>query len=71
MTRPLTRSQVAALAADLAAMLERIESGDLVATAAMRYRIEGAVAVLDTIQGRATSLAFDVAPTQPEPGPSR
>lgn len=52
MSRPLTHSEVAALAMDLRAMLERIEAGELDATAAMRHRIEGAIAVLDVIQGR-------------------
>lgn len=52
MSRPLTRAEVAALAADLRAILERIEAGDLDATTAMRYRLEGAIAVLDVIQGR-------------------
>jgi hypothetical protein len=51
--KPLTASQVQALTDDLRAMLDRIEAGDLVATAAMRHRIEGAIAVLDVVQGRA------------------
>jgi hypothetical protein len=34
-------------------MLERIEAGELDATAAMRHRIEGAIAMLDVVQGRA------------------
>jgi hypothetical protein len=58
--KALTRAEVAALASDLRAMMDRIEAGDLDATIAMRHRIEGAIAVLDTIQGRATSLGFDV-----------
>ena len=57
MTRPLTGSEVAALAADLRAMLERIEAGELDATAAMRHRIEGALAVLEVVQGRAARFA--------------
>jgi hypothetical protein len=51
--KALTREQVDALAGDLRALLRRIEAGDLDATTAMRYRIEGAVAVLDVVQGRA------------------
>jgi transcription elongation GreA/GreB family factor len=53
MSRSLNRSEVAALAADLRAMMDRIEAGDLDATAAMRHRIEGALAVLEVVQGRA------------------
>jgi hypothetical protein len=34
-------------------MLDRIEAGELDATAAMRHRIEGVLAVLDVVQGRA------------------
>ena len=52
MGRSLTRSEVAALAADLRETLERIEAGELDATAGMRHRIEGALAILDVIQGR-------------------
>ncbi len=53
MTRPLTKPEIASLAADLAVMLTQIEAGDLDATTAMRHRIEGAIAVLDVVQGRA------------------
>ncbi len=57
MSRSLTRAEVIALAADLQTMLAKIESGELDATAAMRHRIEGAVAVLDVIQGRTPHFA--------------
>ena len=60
MTRPMTRSQTAALAADLARLLSQIEAGELDATAAMRHRIEGAVAVLEAIQGRSSDFLFDL-----------
>ena len=53
---PLTRPEVAALAADLRTMLDRIEAGDLDASVSMRHRIEGAIAVLDVVQGRAKSF---------------
>jgi hypothetical protein len=55
-TRSLTRAEVIALAADLREMLAKIESGELDATAAMRHRIEGAIAVLDVVQGRAPNF---------------
>jgi hypothetical protein len=51
MTRPLTRAEVAALSEDLRQMLDRVQGGDLDATTAMRYRIEGALAVIEVIQG--------------------
>lgn len=60
MPRTMTRSEIAALAADLARMLAQVESGELDATTAMRHRIEGAVAVLEAIQGRSPALFFDV-----------
>ena len=59
MTRPLTKPEIAALGSDLRAMLLQIEAGDVDATAAMRHRIEGAVAVLDVVQGRAARFQAD------------
>ena len=53
-SRSLTKAEIAALSSDLRAMLERIEAGDLDATTAMRHRIEGAIAVLEVVRGRAT-----------------
>jgi hypothetical protein len=53
MSRPLSRAEVAALTDDLREMLATIEAGNLDATTAMRYRIEGALAVLEVVQGRA------------------
>jgi hypothetical protein len=52
--KALSRAEVRALADDLRAMLARIEAGDLDATPGMRHRIEGALAVLEVVQGRAT-----------------
>lgn len=52
MSKALSRAEVAALADDLKRMLASIEAGDLDATTAMRYRIEGAIAVLEVVQGR-------------------
>jgi len=58
--RTLTAAEITALAADLNAMLDRIEAGDLDASIAMRHRIEGALAVLDVVQGRAARFEPDV-----------
>ena len=51
MTKALTRAQVQELAEDLRALLDKIEVSDLDATAGIRNRIEGAIAVLDVVQG--------------------
>jgi len=59
MTRPLTRAEVAALSEDLRQMLDRVEGGDLDATTAMRYRIEGALAVIEVIQGRSAQFVLE------------
>ena len=63
MGRSLTRSEVAALAAELRETLERIEAGELDATPGMRHRIEGAIAALDVIQGG--SARFDLVRGRP------
>ena len=59
MAKPLTRSEIEALAADLKSMLARIEAGELEATTTMRHRIEGALIVLEVVQGHAPSLLLD------------
>jgi hypothetical protein len=58
--RPLSRSEIAALAEDLRKMLDRIEAGELVASTSTRLRLEGAVAALAVIQGRSAGLSFDL-----------
>jgi len=40
-------------------MLDRVEGGDLDATTAMRYRIEGALAVIEVIQGRSAQFVLE------------
>ena len=60
MGKPLNRAEVAALADDLRRMLAKIEAGDLDATTAMRHRVEGALAVLEVVQGRSARLSFDL-----------
>jgi hypothetical protein len=41
-------------------MLDTIEAGDVDATAAMRHRIEGALAALEVALGRSARLVFDL-----------
>jgi hypothetical protein len=67
-TRSLTRPEIASLAADLRAMLHRIESGELDATPPMRNRIEGAVAALEAVLGNRASLGFDLNAERPVSG---
>jgi hypothetical protein len=57
--KPLTRSEVDALAADLRSMLAKIETGELEATTAMLYRLQGAVGVLEVIAGRAARFELE------------
>jgi hypothetical protein len=59
MSKPLSRSEVNAFADDLRKMLAAIDAGHLVATAATRHRIEGAIAVIDAVQGRAARFPTD------------
>ena len=56
--RRLNRAEVTALAEDLKRMLATIEGGEIDATTAMRYRIEGALAVLEVVLGRSPRAAF-------------
>jgi hypothetical protein len=58
--RPLTRAEVADLADRLRALLGQIDAGNLDATRAMRYRLEGAIAALDAALGRPSTLLGDL-----------
>ena len=40
-------------------MLDRVEAGELDATTAMRHQIEGALAMLDVVQGEANSFVLE------------
>lgn len=62
--RPLTSSEVSALDDQLQAVLGAINAGELDASPAARSRLEGAVAALDAVLGRPTSLLTDL------PGPA-
>jgi hypothetical protein len=53
MASPLTRSQTAALAKDLQALLHQLDEGDLEASTGMMLRIEGAVKALQIVLGEA------------------
>lgn len=48
-----------ALAARLAALLASIDSGEMTASAATRYRIEGAIVALDVLNGTDTADILD------------
>ncbi len=51
-----------ALSSELRSMLDKIEAGDLEASTSMRYRIEGAVEMLDVALGRSTRSSFQLPP---------
>ncbi len=51
MTAPLTRAQTDALAGSLRSALALIRTDELSASTATTYRIEGALAALDTVLG--------------------
>ena len=58
MSKPLSRAEVTALAADLEKMLAAVEEGGIDATLAMRHRLEGAFAVLEVALGRSPRSAL-------------
>jgi hypothetical protein len=60
MTR-LSISETRRLAEDVAALLDRIRTGDLVASTAMTYRLEGALTAVEAVLGNRWSLIADLA----------
>jgi len=56
----LTRGEVDTLADHFRSLLSMIEAGELDASTAMRYRLEGAIAALDVALGRPSSLLDDL-----------
>ena len=54
--RPLSRRELAELADRLRGLLDMIEAGEMSATTAMTYRLEGAVVAVDAVLGRDASL---------------
>ncbi len=57
--RALTRAEVASLAESVEALLNAVNRGELTASAAMRHRIEGALAALAVVQGGRADLLTD------------
>jgi len=60
-TRALTKDEISSLAEEMRRLLSAIESGDLEASVAMRYRIEGAITVLQVVTGESNRKGFDIA----------
>lgn len=56
----MTRAEVAALADAIAAVLAKIESGELAATPPMRHRLEGALVALRAVLGDASDALHDL-----------
>lgn len=63
--RPLSRAQTTALAEQLRRALVAIDAGELTASTATRYRLEGAVSALDAVLGVSSTLldGLDQPPT--------
>ena len=61
MTRVLTKGEISSLAVEIRQLLSAIESGDLQASVAMRHRLEGALTVLQVIQGESNRKGLDIA----------
>jgi hypothetical protein len=51
----LTRGEITELADLLRGLIAMVDTGEMTATTAMRYRLEGAVATLDAVLGRSTA----------------
>jgi len=54
--RPLSRAELRRLADQLSELLAKVVSGELDATAATRYRLEGALVALAAALGRPSGL---------------
>jgi hypothetical protein len=59
MPRRLTNEEIRKLAEALAGLLNRIRTGELVASTAMSYRLEGALTALQAVLGESSSLVDD------------
>ena len=53
--RPLTRGEIGELADQLRDLITMTESGEMTATTAMTYRLQGAVVALDAVLGHKTT----------------
>jgi hypothetical protein len=60
MPRRLMNEEIRKLADDFAILLGRIQNDELVASAAMTYRIEGALTALRAVLGESSSLFADL-----------
>lgn len=56
----MTRAETEALAASLAALLAKIDAGELTATPSLRYRLEGALVALRAVLGDASDALRDL-----------
>jgi hypothetical protein len=56
MPRPLTRTETAELAGSIRDLLAMVQRDELDATAAMIYRLQGALAALETVLGERSGL---------------
>ena len=56
----MTRGDVEALADAIAALLAKVESGELAATTPMRHRLEGALVALRAVLGDASDALRDL-----------
>jgi hypothetical protein len=59
----LTRAQVEELAETVAALLAKLDEGELSATPSLRYRLEGALVALRAVLGDAGEALRDLLPT--------
>jgi hypothetical protein len=59
-TRALTKIEISSLAEEMRRLLSAIESGDLEASVAMRYRLEGAITVLQVVTGESNRKGLDI-----------
>jgi len=59
--RPLTRGEIAELADRLRVLLEMVDNGEMSASTAMSYRMQGAVTALNAPAGEPMSLFEDIA----------
>jgi len=53
--RPLTRTEITELADRLRGLIAMVDNGDMSASTAMSYRMQGAVVALDAVLGRNSS----------------
>ncbi len=57
---PLTRGEIAELADRLRGLIAMVDNGEMTASTAMRYRLEGAVVALEVAVGRNPATSDDI-----------